>query len=113
METKRINASACIVNSSRHIYVFGGRSEYDEFYDSIERFNIDLGLWNLLQIKMPEKLCNLFVFHFNNNNEDNFLIFGGLKIKESQNEQSGVTLATKGACESEVDSNVYMFNKQK
>ena len=33
-----------------HIFVFGGRSETDAFYDSVERLNIELNLWNLLKI---------------------------------------------------------------
>lgn len=62
-----------------HIYVFGGRSEGDEFFDTIERFNIDLNLWNMLQIKLPKKLCNLFAFPFFINNQDNIVVLGGLK----------------------------------
>lgn len=78
MHTKRINPGACFLGEN-HLYVFGGRSELDEYFDSIERYNIDLNLWNMLHISLPEKLTNMFAFSFNINDEDNILIFGGLK----------------------------------
>lgn len=81
MITRRINAGACTLGEN-HIYVFGGRSEGDEFYETIERYNLDLNLWNMLHIKLPNKLSNLFAFHFSNNNEDNIIIFGGVKKVE-------------------------------
>ena len=62
MSTKRISAGACTVGNL--VYVFGGQSEGEEFYDSIERYNCDLNLWNMLDVKLPKKLCNHFVFPF-------------------------------------------------
>ena len=47
LNCRRINSGSCTVGTT-HIFVFGGRSEGDAFYDSIERLNIDLNLWNLL-----------------------------------------------------------------
>lgn len=56
--------------------MLGGRSESDAFYDSVERYNVELNLWNLLKIKLPQKLCNMFAFTFK---EDMIIIMGGLK----------------------------------
>ncbi len=71
---RRLNCSACMVGTN-HIFVFGGRNE-DTFYDSVERLNIELNLWNLLIIKMPVRICNTFAFMFS---EENIILMGGLK----------------------------------
>lgn len=75
MNSKRLNCGACMIGKN-HIFVFGGRNDSDTFYDSVERLNIELNLWNLLKIRLPEKLCNIFAFIFNT---DNIIIMGGLK----------------------------------
>jgi len=49
LNNRRINCGACMIGHN-HIFVFGGRSETDAFYDSVERLNIELNLWNLLKI---------------------------------------------------------------
>jgi len=49
LNIKRINCGACSIGKN-HIFVFGGRNEGNNFFDSIERFNIELNLWNLLKI---------------------------------------------------------------
>jgi len=66
MNLKRINASACCVETAtgNHLYVFGGRNDGDEFYDSVEKYSCDLNFWSMLEIKLPKKLCNFFVFPF-------------------------------------------------
>ena len=74
MNSKRLNCSACMVGKN-HIFVFGGRTE-ENFFDSVERLNIELNLWNLLKIRLPVKLCNTFSFTFN---KSNILIMGGLR----------------------------------
>ena len=48
----RINASVCKCGP-KHIYLFGGLSEEDEFLDSIERYNTQLGIWTVLDVKIP------------------------------------------------------------
>lgn len=75
MNSKRINCGACTIGQN-HIYVFGGRNETDTFYDTIERLTLEMGLWNLLQIHLPQKLCNIFAFTVN---ENYIVILGGLK----------------------------------
>ena len=52
MNQKRINASACPVGDN-HLYVFGGRNDLEIFYDSIERYNDKLDMWNQLKIRIP------------------------------------------------------------
>ena len=79
----RINAGASTLDST-FIYVFGGRNEGDKFYDSVERYNSEMNLWTLLEIRLPTALSNHFVFPFandNNGNEDNIIVLGGLKPK--------------------------------
>ena len=73
----RINASACRCGP-KHIYLFGGLSEEDEFLDSVERYNIQLGIWTVLDIKMPQKVTNNFAFSFN---PDYIVILGGMLKK--------------------------------
>lgn len=72
---RRINSGACTIGTN-HIFVFGGRNETDVFYDSVERLNIELNLWNLLKVKLPRKLCNVMAFTFD---QDYIVILGGLK----------------------------------
>lgn len=52
MITRRISAGACTLSEST-IYVFGGRSEGDKFFDSIEKYNIEMDLWTMLEVKLP------------------------------------------------------------
>jgi N-acetylneuraminic acid mutarotase len=75
LNSRRINCGACTIGKN-HIFVFGGRSEGNVFYDTVERLNIELNLWNLLKILLPEKLCNVFAFTYN---DENIIIMGGLK----------------------------------
>ena len=48
LNSKRINCGSCIIGMN-HVFVFGGRNE-GTFYDTVERFNIELNLWNMLKI---------------------------------------------------------------
>lgn len=48
LNSRRINCGSCQIGLN-HIFVFGGRNEVG-FYDTVERFNIELNLWNLLKI---------------------------------------------------------------
>lgn len=52
----RINSSACKCGH-KYLYVFGGMDNRD-FLDSIERFNLDLGIWTVLKIKLPIRMAN-------------------------------------------------------
>ena len=52
MAIPRVNASACKCGPT-HIYLFGGLSAEDEFLDTIERYNTKLGIWTILDVKMP------------------------------------------------------------
>jgi N-acetylneuraminic acid mutarotase len=63
LNNRRINCGACVIGKN-HVFVFGGRNESDTFYDTVERLNIELNLWNLLKIKLPRKLCNIMAFTF-------------------------------------------------
>ncbi len=49
LNNRRINCGACQIGKN-HIFVFGGRNEVDTFYDTVERLNIELNLWNLLKV---------------------------------------------------------------
>jgi hypothetical protein len=118
MNLKRINAGACRApHDENYIYVFGGRSDGDEIYDSIERYNIELDCWNMLEIRLPKKLCNMFVFPFENGNQDNFIVMGGLKPRELtaiEQIQGGGTRFGSGSgvsLQTENERNVYMFNR--
>ena len=108
MNLRRINAAAVTVQTAtgHHLYVFGGRGEGDEFHDTVERYSCDLDFWNMLEIRLPRKLCNHFVFPFNSGVTDNFIVFGGVRPKDLQ------SLGTKGV-ETEIERNVYMFNRSK
>ena len=77
MNVERINPGCCTFEK-QYVYVFGGRSAdaRSDFFDSIERFNVDLNLWSFFKIRLPEKLCNLFAFTVKN---DFILVMGGLK----------------------------------
>jgi Kelch motif len=113
MSIKRISPGACSIGET-HIYVFGGRSEGDEFFDSIERYNVELDLWNMLTVKLPRKLCNLFAFSFTANSQDNILVMGGLKKSHENEHYAGLRKKVRsGNVESEPDRNVYMYNRQK
>ena len=76
----RINASACKCGP-KHIYLFGGISAEDNFLDSIERYNTQLGIWTVLDVKMPQKITNNFAFSFNQNY---IVIFGGMMKKDEK-----------------------------
>lgn len=82
MNIARINPGACSTGQ-RYIYVFGGRSQGEEFYDTIERYNVDLNIWSVLRVTMPVGLCNLHCFTFLK--EDRIVILGGLKRKVNKN----------------------------
>ena len=53
-------------------------SEEDEFLDSIERYNTQLGIWTVLDVKIPQKVTNNFAFSFN---PDYIVILGGMLKK--------------------------------
>ncbi len=76
----RINASACKCGP-KHIYLFGGLSAEDEFLDSIERYNTQLGIWTILDVKMPQRITNNFAFSFN---PDYIVILGGMLKKDEK-----------------------------
>lgn len=107
MNIARINPGACSTGQ-RYIYVFGGRSQGEEFYDTIERYNVDLNLWSVLRVTMPVGLCNLHCFTFLK--EDRIVILGGLKRKVTKNKMQAAIEAHSGGGDSEIDRNVYMFN---
>lgn len=109
MNVRRINAAAVAVSSAtgNHVYVFGGRGEGDEFHDSVERYSCDMDFWNILEIKLPKSLCNHFVFPFTNGVTDSFIVFGGVRPKEQQ------SLGGAKGTETEIERNVYMFNRSK
>jgi hypothetical protein len=107
MNIARINPGACSTGQ-RYIYVFGGRSQGEEFYDTIERYNVDLNLWSVLRVTMPVGLCNLHCFTFLK--EDRIVILGGLKRKVTKNKMQAAIEAHQSGGDSEIDKNVYMFN---
>lgn len=77
MNVERINPGCCTFDQ-QYLYVFGGRSSEAraDFFDSIEKFNIDLNLWSFFKIRLPEKLCNIFAFTVK---KDYIMVLGGLK----------------------------------
>lgn len=80
MAVPRINASACKCGP-KHLYLFGGLSAEDEFLDSIERYNTQLGIWTILDVKMPMRITNNFAFSFN---PDYIVILGGMMKKDEK-----------------------------
>ena len=80
MAVSRINASACKCGP-KHIYLFGGLSAEDQFLDQIERYNTQLGIWTILDVKMPQKISNNFAFSFN---QDYIVILGGMLKKDEK-----------------------------
>eukprot|EP00347_Sterkiella_histriomuscorum_P006037 403354304 len=121
---RRINSGACTVGNN-HIFVFGGRNETDVFYDSVERLNIELNLWNLLKVKLPRKLCNVMAFTFQ---KDYIVILGGLKKFQGgiggSNEEKDALMKKKSGDknktpeiqqipEYEIERNVYLYNQSK
>ena len=75
----RINASATKCGS-KYIYVFGGMDNRD-FIDSIERFNLDLGIWTVLKVKLPVRMANHFAYSLN---PEHIVIMGGMKRKNEE-----------------------------
>lgn len=80
MAVPRVNGSACKCGP-KHLYLFGGLSAEDEFLDSIERYNIQLGIWTILDVKMPQKITNNFAFSFN---PEYIVILGGMLKKDEK-----------------------------
>jgi len=76
----RINAAACKCGD-RYVYVFGGLSSEDEFLDQIERYNTQLKIWTVMDVKLPQRMTNHFSFSFNPNY---IIILGGLLKKAEQ-----------------------------
>lgn len=116
MNTERINPGCCTFDK-QYVYVFGGRSAdaRADFYDSIERFNVDLNLWSFFKIRLPEKLCNLYAFTVK---KDYIMVLGGLKrVKYDQRTGEEIDVnSTKQIkskyvqYEQQVDSNVYLYS---
>ena len=75
----RINAAACKCGS-KYIYLFGGLDKKD-FLDTIERFNLQLEIWTVLKVRMPNKIANLFSFSLNG---EYIIIMGGMKKKQEE-----------------------------
>ena len=75
----RINAAACKCGD-RYVYLFGGLDK-KEFIDKIERFNMELDIWTILKVKMPEKMANMMAFAINN---EYIMIMGGMKKKQEE-----------------------------
>ena len=119
MNVDRINPGCCTFEK-QYIYVFGGRSAdaRAEFYDSIERLNIDLNLWSFIKIKLPSKLCNLYAFPVK---QDYILVLGGLKRIQIDSRTGEVidenykkkVKAKYIKLEQQVDSDVYMYSLSK
>ena len=80
MAVPRVNGSACKCGP-KHLYLFGGLSAEDEFLDSIERYNVQLGIWTILDVKMPQKITNNFAFSFN---PEYIVILGGMLKKDEK-----------------------------
>lgn len=76
MNVERINPGCCVVDH-QHVYVFGGRSAdpHADFFETIERLNVDLNLWSFLKVKLPTGLTNLFAFQVK---KDYILVLGGI-----------------------------------
>lgn len=79
MNYARLNAAACRVGK-KYTYVFGGRNE-TELLASIERYNADYNIWNLLNLLLPCAVSNLYAIPLPHNSH-NILIIGGLKEVE-------------------------------
>mmetsp|Transcript_5397 Transcript_5397/g.6884 ORF Transcript_5397/g.6884 Transcript_5397/m.6884 type:complete len:192 (-) Transcript_5397:112-687(-) len=77
INTARINASACKCGT-KYIYLFGGLGKKD-FLDSVERYNMQLGIWTQIQVKLPMKMSNHFSFSFS---PDYLIVFGGMIKKQ-------------------------------
>jgi hypothetical protein len=76
----RINASATKCGE-KYVYLFGGLDVLkNEFTDSIERYNSQLSIWTILNVKLPNRIANLFTFSLNPNM---ILIMGGIVKKDS------------------------------
>lgn len=75
----RINASATKCGN-KYIYLFGGLDKKD-FLDTIERFNLQLDIWTVLKIRMPNRLANTFSFSINS---EYIIIMGGMKKKPEE-----------------------------
>lgn len=119
MNVERINPGCCTFEK-HYVYVFGGRSAdaRADFYDSIERLNVDLNLWSFIKIKLPAKLCNLYAFAVK---KDFIVILGGLsrlqidtRTGEVIDENTTKPVKQKYVkLEQKVDSNVYMYSISK
>ena len=49
--------------------------------DSVERYNTQLGIWTILDVKMPQKITNNYAFSFN---QDYIVILGGMLRKDDK-----------------------------
>ena len=75
----RINAGACKCGK-KYIYVFGGMDIRD-FIDGVERFNLELGIWTVMKVKLPVRMANVFAYSLN---PENIVVMGGLKRKHEE-----------------------------
>ena len=76
LNMRRLNAAACRVGK-KYTYVFGGRNEAS-LLDSIERYNADYNIWNLLNLVLPCPVSNLYALPLPHAHH-HVLILGGLK----------------------------------
>ena len=55
-------------------------AEDNQFLDTIERFNTQLGIWTVLSVKLPQKVTNHYAFSFN---PEYIIILGGMVKKDA------------------------------
>eukprot|EP01022_Parablepharisma_sp_SALTPOND_P025406 TRINITY_DN5923_c0_g1_i2.p1 TRINITY_DN5923_c0_g1~~TRINITY_DN5923_c0_g1_i2.p1 ORF type:complete len:432 (+),score=31.74 TRINITY_DN5923_c0_g1_i2:1179-2474(+) len=102
LNVPRMNTAAIRIGE-KYVYIFGGQSDKG-FLDSIERYNLDLNIWTLLDVSLPTRVSNLTVLQASNST---LILLGGLKyvrkiITEGEREREEYR--------PEIDKNAYFFD---
>jgi len=101
----RINTAAIKITEN-YVYCFGGQSA-EGFLNSIERYNVDLNVWSLLEVSLPDLITNATALQISSNH---IMLLGGLKcvtrVTVEGEKETEETLP-------EIDKNAYFFDMVK
>ena len=93
LNESRLNCASCVAEEN-YVYAFGGYGT-DDFLSSIERFNIELNIWNLLAVRLPQRISNLFACQLS---ENEIFICGGLKPVAGENQRKKFEIESRVLC---------------
>ena len=80
----RINFGIVCINE-KFLYIFGGVDPKSKLMNSIERYNIDMNVWNIMRFKLPDPISNCIGACLSTNI---ICIFGGIRRISGNESQS-------------------------